>query len=108
MYMDDDTLTPRDRISDDMLRRMLNGSGARLSETPAPERTPPCSNEGNSCIAGNTWGLKNHPLASVFAPLQEFRNVYDRDTAMKHGTIFAELNLPFMGATVNRGGCHHV
>ena len=53
------------------------------------------------------WGLKDYPLASVYSPLQEFRNLYDRDTAMKHGTIFEELNLPFMGTTVGKGGSKH-
>ena len=106
MYMDDDTLTPRDRISDDLLRRMLNGTEPRVSESPAPQWEQ--SHDHCSCTMGTKWGLHDYPLASVFAPLQEFRNLYDRDTALKHGTIFSELHLPFMGESVKGGGCCHV
>lgn len=99
MYLDDDTLTPRDRISDNMLRRMLEDS-----------------NDCEGCHSGRSretdttrksWGLEGYPLASVFAPLQVFRNLYDRDTALQKGTIFSELDLPFRGASVTKGGCRH-
>ena len=105
MYMDDDTLTPRDRISDDLLRRMLNGTEPRFSEAPKPEE-----NEAQgwpSCSVETKWGLRGYPLASGDAPLQDFGKLYDRDTALKNGTIFSELNLPFMGESVKGGGCCH-
>ena len=104
--MDDDILTPRDRISDDMLQKMLNGTDVRQSERPTPTREPSWESHEESCIMDSRWGLRNHPLASVYAPLQEFRNIYDRDTALHHGTIFTELNLPFLGESVYKGGCH--
>jgi len=107
MYMDDDTMTPRDRIGDEMLQRILNGANVRRSEVPAPDKTPSYE-EGASCAMGTRWGLKNYPLASVYAPLQEFHELYDRDAALKHGTVFAELDLPFMGETVSKGGRNHV
>lgn len=56
--------------------------------------------EGN----GGTWGLENYPLASVYSPLQSFDELYDKDTALMKGTVFAELDLPFMGESVYRGG----
>ena len=34
MYTEDDTMTPRDRISDDMLRRMLDGAPALQPQNP--------------------------------------------------------------------------
>ena len=96
MYLDDDTLTPRDRISDNMLRRMLDEgdstgqNGCRMgAKMPNPRKS---------------WGLEEYPLASVYAPLQVFRNLYDRETALQKGTIFSELDLPFMGASVVKGG----
>lgn len=94
MYMEDDTMTPRDRISDDMLRRMLEGDGESLT-APAPR--------GHE-KSRKSWGLVDYPLASVFAPLQEFRGLFDRDTALHKGTIFSELDLPFMGETIMKGG----
>ena len=98
MYLNDDALTPRDQIGDDMLRRMLDESRACPSEPP----TPPC-NRPDAPIR-NQWGLLQYPLASVYAPWQEFDNLYDRDTALLRGTLFSELDLPFMGQTVTKGG----
>ena len=114
MYLDDDTMTPRDRISDDMLRRILDESTPDLSRRDATQQNP-FQNQRPMCQAsmehGNnhhTWGLENHPLASVYAPLQEFRKLYDRQTALDRGTLFTELDLPFMGETVGKGGKCHV
>lgn len=53
----------------------------------------------------NSWGLVKHPLASVYAPLQEFDDIHDCETALLRGTIFNELDLPFHGSSVVRGGC---
>ena len=52
----------------------------------------------------HTWGLEGYPLAMVYAPLQKFDNLYDKKTALEQGTMFAELDLPFMGESVKRGG----
>lgn len=99
--MDDDTMTPRDRINDRMLRQMLDGAGSSANDryTPSPTVRPHTSEAPHT-----TWGLENYPLASVYAPLQVFRNLYDRDTALMKGTVFTELDLPFMGETVTKGG----
>jgi len=95
MYKENDTMIPRDRISDDMLRRMLDGEGAR--PMPNVQNTRPNDRK--------TWGLVGYPLASVYAPLQAFNRLYDMDTALKNGTLFEELYLPFMGESVgNKGG----
>ena len=55
----------------------------------APEREP-------------SWGLRGYPLASVYSPLQEWREIYDIENGLKRGTIFKELDLPFYGD--GRGG----
>lgn len=53
-----------------------------------------------------TWGLAGYPLASVFAPLQNFCELYDLETALARGTAFSELDLPFVcGDTAKGGGC---
>ena len=44
-----------------------------------------------------TWGLVGYPLASVYAPLQEWRELYDEERALAQGTLFAELDKPFLG-----------
>ena len=96
MYMEDDTMTPRDRISDDMLRRMLEIDGDSVNS--------PALHAHNK--TRKSWGLVGYPLASVYAPLQEFRALYDRETALHKGTVFSELDLPFMGETIMKGGKH--
>ena len=45
----------------------------------------------------STWGLVGYPLASVYAPLQEWRELYDEEKGLAHGTLFAELDKPFLG-----------
>ena len=96
MYMDDDTLTPRDRIGDEMLRRMLDNDGRSLPDLSPDETRLPHT-------AKHTWGLSDYPLGMVYAPLQQFRNLYDRETALRQGTLFRELDLPFHGESVANG-----
>ncbi len=52
-----------------------------------------------------TWGLKDYPLAMVYAPLQEFEALFDMKTALQKGTAFEKLDLPFLGESVYKGGC---
>lgn len=112
MYTQDDTMTPRERISEDMLRRMLGGDYRNNANNTnnanngnnAWERREngSCNNHSN----GGSWALRGYPLASVYAPYQEFRGLYDKETALNQGTLFSELDLPFMGAGIaNNGGC---
>lgn len=51
-----------------------------------------------------SWGLEGYPLASVYAPIQNFDELYDCETALSRGTIFSKLDLPFMGESVVNGG----
>ena len=108
MYMDDDTMTPRDRIGEDMLRLMLNSNNSRPSLD-----LPPSSIAPSPCLPSGGWGLREHPVGMVYAPLQEFRQLYDLESALAQGTIFRELDLPFMGESVasrgdrcKGGACH--
>ncbi len=102
MYMEDDTMTPRDRISENMLRRMLDDSQGNSSSCPMRDERDWNVKEGKG---RESWGLgEGYPLASVYAPLQAFRKLYDCEIALQKGTIFEELNLPFMGESVAKGG----
>jgi len=67
------------------------------------EREPYCP---AAAAPRQTWGLSGYPLASVYAPLQKFHELYDLDTALKNGTVFKELDLPFVcGGNSRGGGC---
>lgn len=37
----------------------------------------------------------NMYLGFAYVPCQEFKNLYDTDKALKQGTIFKELDIPF-------------
>ena len=43
------------------------------------------------------FGLSCYPLAMVYAPVQEWKDVYDESHGLKRGTIFKALDLPFEG-----------
>lgn len=49
-----------------------------------------------------TWGIAGYPLASVYAPLQEWRDAYDEEEALAHGTLFRELDKPFLAGEVRK------
>lgn len=51
------------------------------------------------------WGLVDHPLAMVYSPYQIWREAYAPDVALKRGTLFSELDLPFEPSGINKGGC---
>lgn len=42
---------------------------------------------------------KNTPLAMAYVPFQQWSDTYDDDKALARGTLFPELDLPFL-----RGG----
>jgi len=52
-----------------------------------------------------SWGLEDYPLASVYAPLQVWRDIYDEDAGFHRGTIFKELDLPFVCGEKKGGNC---
>lgn len=41
------------------------------------------------------------PLAMAYVPFQQLNEVYDAENALKNGTLFPELNFPFL----NGGDC---
>ena len=45
--------------------------------------------------------LYDMPLAMAYVPWQRWQNIYDAEKGLCNGTIFQELNLPFLGV----GGC---
>ena len=121
-YDMNDTRTPRERIGDPLLRQMMEESrvtdkapgGCPICESGmrgAPRRvmsvaSRPVSMVGQTHCGGEGytgWGLREHPLAMAYSPLQVWRQVYDADDGLGRGTIFAELDLPF-GADEARGG----
>lgn len=44
----------------------------------------------------------NQELAMAYVPWQRFRELYEADQALRHGTIFKELHKPFQGGMRGR------
>ena len=74
---------------------------------PVPHPCRRC--EGYEGCAPDSWGLCEYPLAMVYAPCQTFRGLYDPATALTHGTLFTELDLPLGsqngGLAIQSCGC---
>ena len=115
-------ITPRERIDDDMLLRIMNEeevSGCAYGEygktarrqtkvgcSCAVPHTPIMPRQENNVGGGNDSEncheacakkncLSGYPLAMSYTPDQEWQNLYCDDDAMSHGTIFTELYKPF-------------
>lgn len=58
------------------------------------------ANQTNSC--SNAFSAA--PIGMAYVPKQKFGNLYDWETAFSQGTIFADLDKPFM-ATMCTGRC---
>ena len=54
-----------------------------------------CDGDNGSKVCG--FGVEGVVLAAVWAPLNRFADLYDTDTALRRGTLFAALDKPFYG-----------
>jgi hypothetical protein len=48
--------------------------------------------------------LGSLPIAMTYTPMQQWKTTYSAQEALMRGTVFPELDLPFEGITVRRGG----
>lgn len=95
MFMEHDPVSSCDRYGNNVKTRCSLGANCNIQEHKV------C---GERC----SWGLEKYPLAMVYVPLQSFDKVYDLEKAFDAGTLFEELDLPFMGESVynsGKGGC---
>ena len=49
----------------------------------------------NACPSEDAW--KDKSLAMAYVPWQIWRDIYETEKGFHCGTIFKELNLPFLG-----------
>lgn len=70
-------------------------------QAPGRSDLPPQETELHGCAA---FGRAHFPLAMVYTPIQAFENLYDIDAALKSGTLFRDLDLPFRGKSIAKGG----
>lgn len=109
MYSVDDIRTPRDRVDADLLRRLLDrentlecaaaSAGCCDQRSMTKGRAMPSGEMNASCEL-----LKSMPLAMAYAPCQYWREIYGPEMALRRGTMFKELDKPWM-VEGKRGGC---
>ena len=98
MYIEEnDNRTPRERIDDSFLRRMLAENEQGRSVTQGEREL---TGQGElSCNPDrpttDNYRLMNFPLGMVYAPYQQWRNAYDEEMALTRGTLFRELDMPW-------------
>ena len=69
---------------------------------PQPQPEPSCPPAGQ--MPPQMPGLLDKmPLAMAYVPWQQWTKTYELERALSAGTIFPELDKPFMG--VRKGGC---
>ena len=110
MYTDNDILSHHDRAAEGLLRQMTESGCGRengFSYPSEPFLRGGCG-EGKARLedSHHSWGLVDYPLAMVYSPVQKWQNIYDGETALVRGTIFEELDLPFLGkCCCEKEGC---
>lgn len=56
--------------------------------------------------AGSSRGnMADFPVAMAYVPWQQWNTLYDLEKGLETGTIFPELNRPFLGVRNVKGGC---
>lgn len=53
------------------------------------------------CRPKNSDPIRELEIAMAYVPWQHFQSIYEPDKALQVGTVFPELNKPFLG----KGGC---
>ena len=128
MFTENDFMTPRERVNEVLRQRTLDAkNGTRFGCDRVSDRGGACSEKETQCgdmrcvkprdtsflredacsshSCTKSWGLEGYPLASVYAPLQAWQELYDAETGLSRGTIFKELDLPFVCGDKKGGNC---
>lgn len=84
----------RNRRADEHDHEFRSGCGCRRESRPDEHEHDNTS--GCGCRNGRTNAVREgHPLAMVYSPSQEWREILEEEEAMVHGTLFRELIFPW-------------
>ena len=73
--------------------------------TPCPQPAPaPCAAPRPQTVSA-PCAASLPPVAMAYVPMQVWRNLYSACDALAQGTLFSELNLPFLGREGLRSVC---
>ena len=127
MYIESNRRAAESRADADFLRRMLGGElndaantricnncnmGRSCEWRPQARQESPmrpengCGCQRPSCDTSCPTEISAPSLAMVYCPRQCWRSLFSPEDGLKHGTIFAELVLPFEGRQLGgKEGC---
>ena len=89
--------------NDALLRLLQSDAGAARGGCGGARNSVEERGRGSSCegdddgAAGAGACLAGVSLAMVYAPVQRFQGLYEPEEALSRGTIFQELEKPFLG-----------
>lgn len=87
------------RSNDYMRRNQCQRIVSAEPVRPRHEHTACMEDHSSDCCLHDV--LKGMPVAMAYVPWQTFKDLYPVEKALHRGTIFEELDKPFMGI----GGC---
>ena len=103
MYFSQNKKASQRRANDEYLRRSSFGAPQNAESLPTASSPPdaPREEQTSTCpICPNEIAAPS--LAMVYSPKQCFKNLYEPEAALSHGTLFVELDLPFEGRSVTK------
>lgn len=65
------------------------------------QNNPGCGCESIASACRPEPTLNEFPIGMAYVPIQQWRRLYDKCAAFRHGTLFQELNLDFLGRRCN-------
>ena len=66
------------------------------------DMTAPTDLSGKGCTANPTPFPQNTPVAMAYIPFQQFGQLYPFEKGLMRGTIFPDLDKPFLGGGAGR------
>lgn len=116
MDYDYNDMPPRERIDDEMRRRIFAaeeavGDGVASHSASCDLRQNrrtqcSCHVDVTDEIHFKAPKLRDVPLAMVYSPYQEWDKLYDEEIGFEHGTVFKDLDFPFYPTPCgNSRGC---
>ena len=64
--------------------------------------TAPSEFSGKGCTPNPTPFPQSTPVAMAYIPFQQFGQLYPPEKGLKRGTIFPDLDKPFLGGGVSK------
>lgn len=76
--------------------RPVPENGAFCPQKPEIRPARPCPQTGGNRPPQTFLGGRNYPVGMGYVPIQSWQQPYTLETAFRRGTIFPDLDLPFM------------